>query len=111
MRSSAVFCVTVALAIGLITTSAWAAPDDATADTATSDEPAATPYDDPENPDMTAAAPHAPPVPADSDCLIVFRYTHLSDAEQDIDPDVSVTWIATDAERETSEKCRAIGAR
>ena len=112
MRWSAAFCITALLTVGLITTPARAAtPDDAATDGPMSTEPAAKPESDPDNPDMEAQSLYGPPVDADSDCLIVLRNTALFDAEQEIDPRVSVTWIATDAERETTEKCRAIGAR
>ena len=112
MRLSATFCITALLAIGLITTPARAAtPDDAATGGPTSNEPAAIPESDPDNPAVAAQSPYGPPVDADSDCLIVLRNTKLFDVEQEIDPRASVTWIATDAERETPEKCRSIGAR
>ncbi|HMH52688.1 MAG TPA: hypothetical protein VK548_20800 [Candidatus Acidoferrum sp.] len=83
---------------------------EATTDVPTYTEPAAGPAFDSDNP-VLAVESSEPPVPADSDCLILLRHTTLSDAEREIDPGTSVSWIVTDAERPTPEKCRAIGAR
>ena len=112
MRPSAAFCVTVVLALGLVTAKAWAGTaDDETMWVPTYTEPAAESAFDADNPAMAVQPPEGPPAEADSDCLVVIRHTHLSDAEHQIDPEESRAWIATDAERKVPEKCRAIGAR
>jgi hypothetical protein len=111
MRLSAVFCVTTLLTLGVVATPVWATTsDDANTDVAASAEPAR-PGFDPDDSDMTGPSPQGLPVAADSDCLVVLRNTALYDAEQEIDPGASLSWIATDGERETPGKCRDIGAR
>ena len=120
MKLSTTLGVTV-LALGLVMMSTWASAADepttgvptyteATTDVPTYTEPAAVPASDPDNPDL-AFQSSEPPVAADSDCLILLRHTTLSDAEREIDPGTSVSWVVTDAERPTPEKCLAIGAR
>jgi hypothetical protein len=113
MRLSAAVYVTVLLTVGLAITPSWAeTPDELTTETPmVAAEPEAWPASGPYDADASPPSPNSAPVEADSDCLRVIRNTKLSDAEQQIDEKSNVTWIATDAERETPEKCRAIGAR
>jgi hypothetical protein len=112
MRSSAAFCVTVLLTLGLVTIPAWGNDaDEAATSVPAYGEPVAELASGPYDSDRAVLLRAEPPVEADSDCLRVIRNTTLSDAEQQIDEKANVTWVATDAERETSEKCRAIGAR
>ena len=113
MRLSATVYVTAMLAIGLTITPSWAeTPDEMTTQTPiVATEPEAWPASGVYDADASPPPLNSVPVEAASDCLRVIRNTKLSDSEQQIDEKNNVTWIATDAERETSEKCRAIGAR
>ena len=113
MRLSAAIYVTALLTNGLTITPSWAdTPDEVTTETPmVATEPEAWPASGVYDADASPPPLNSVPVEAASDCLRVIRNTKLSDAEQQIDEKTNVTWIATDAERETSEKCRAIGGR
>ena len=106
--------VTVLLTFALLMTPAWAGTsDDQTLVDLRSADPSAWPGSDPDNPDMPMPlqSTWGTPMAEDFDCLVVRRYTRLSDAEREIDPEQNVAWVASDAEREPSEKCRSLGAR